>query len=191
MRGRKQSPDIIVLRRLFKRWAAIVELFARRRPARKRVEAKAYVRIHRELIASCRVQAASANEVEAAFFRYMEDLAQPWLDLAVLGRADRDILFDLLIRCRHINVQLGGRSWTPLQWNWEIPAVLGTLFFAIMLLCMSKFSVGLSTILDYARGWSDDLWFSVARSSELQRLTVIGCVLVVVAMIAVSRTARS
>ena len=84
MRRREHSPEKIALRRRFSRWAAIVELFARGRPARKRVDPQAYVTLHRELIASCRVLAASANEVEAVSYRYLEDLAQPWLDPAVL-----------------------------------------------------------------------------------------------------------
>jgi hypothetical protein len=191
MRRREQLPQKIALRRRFNRWAAAVELFARRRPARKRVDPHAYVEAHRELVASCRVLATSANEVEAAFYRYIEELAQPWLDLAILARADRDILFDLLIRCRHVEAQLGRRSWTGSLPAWGTPALLGAFIFAIMLLWMGKLSVLLSTTLDRARGWSDDLWFSVSRSSDLERLFVVGCILIVVSMCVVMRTARS
>ena len=194
MRRREHSPEKIALRRCFSRWAAIVELFARGRPACKRVDPQAYVTLHRELIASCRVLAASANEVEAASYRYLEDLAQPWLDLAVLDRAyraDRDILFDLLIRCKHVQAQLGGRSWIRVLRAWGTPVFLGASFLAIMFLCMGRFSVVLSTMLDRARNWSDDLYIRVNHSTDLERLFVVGLVLIMVTIYAVSRTARS
>ncbi|MGZ3380462.1 MAG: hypothetical protein ACXVBB_09370 [Isosphaeraceae bacterium] len=194
MRRREHSAEKIALRRRFSRWAAIVELFARGRPARKRVDPQAYVTLHRELIASCRVLAASANEVEAVSYRYLEDLAQPWLDLAVLDRADRadrDILFDLLFRCKHVQAQLGGRSWIRVLRAWGTPVFLGASFLAIMLLCMGRFSVVLSTMLDRARNWSDDLSIRVNHSTDLERLFVVGLVLIMVTIYAVSRTARS
>ena len=191
MRRREHSPEKIALRRRFSRWAAIVELFARGRPARKRVDPQAYVTLHRELIASCRVLAASANEVEAVSYRYLEDLAQPWLDLAVLDREDRDILFNLLIHCKHVQAQLGGRSWIRVLRARGTPVFLGASFLAIMLLCMGRFSVVLSTMLDRARSWSDDLSIRVNHSTDLERLFVGGLVLIMVTIYAVSRTARS
>ncbi|MGZ3337766.1 MAG: hypothetical protein ACXVBV_20810 [Isosphaeraceae bacterium] len=191
MRRREHPPEKIALRRRFSRWAAIVELFARGRPARKRVDPQAYVTLHRELIASCRVLAASANEVEAVSYRYLEDLAQPWLDLAVLDRAYRDILFDLLFRCKHVQSQLGGRSWIRVLRARGTPVFLGASFLAIMLLRMGRFSVVLSTMLDRARNWSDDLSIRVNHSTDLERLFVVGLVLIMVTIYAVSRTARS
>ncbi len=191
MRRREHSPEKIALRRRFSRWAAIVEVFARRRPARKRVDPQAYVTLHRELIASCRVLAASANEVEAVSYRYLEDLAQPWLDLAVLDHEDRDILFDLLIRCKHVQAQLGGRSWIRVLRAWGTPVFLGASFLAIMLLCMGRFPAVLSTMLDRACNWSDDLSIRVNHSTDLERLFVGGLVLIMVTIYAVSRTARS
>ena len=194
MRRREHPPEKIALRRRFSRWAAIVELFARWRPARKRVDPQAYVMLHRELIASCRVLAASANEVEAVSYRYLEDLVQPWLDLAVLDRAyhaDHDILFDLLFRCKHVQAQLGSRSWIRVLRAWGTPVFLGASFLAIMLLRMGRFSVVLSTMLDRARNWSDDLSIRVNHSTDLERLFVVGLVLIMVTIYAVSRIARS
>ncbi len=191
MRHRDQSPEKIALRRCFSQWADIVELFARRRPARKRVDPRAYIELHRELIRSCRALAAPANEVEAAFYCYIEDLVQPWLDLAVLTRGERDILFDLVIRCQHVRTQFGGRSWVRSLTGWGAPVFAAVSIFAIMLLCMGRFSVVLSTILDCARGWSDDLWLGVTHSSEVERLFFVACALVVVSIFLVMRTARS
>jgi hypothetical protein len=191
MRRRGQPPEKMALRKCWGRWTEIVELFALRRAARKRVDLQAYVELHRELVNRCRALAGSANEVEAAFYRYLEDLAQPWLDLMVLARAERHILFDLLIRCQHVEEQLGGRNWSRAIRVRGTPVALGALFFTTMLLCMGRFSVSLSTILDRARGWSDDLYIRVIHSSDLERLFLVGLVLIAVSIYAVSRTARS
>lgn len=191
MSRREQPPEKLALGRCFHRWAEIVELFARRKPARNRVDPKAYVALHRELIQHCRAMAASANKVDVVFYRYLEDLAQPWLDPAVLDRADRDILFDLLIRCQHVEEQLGGRSWIRVLRAWGTPVFLGASFLAIMLLCMGRFSVVLSTMLNRARSWSDDLYIRVIYSTDMERLFVVGLVLIMVTIYVVSRTARS
>jgi hypothetical protein len=63
------------------------------------VDTQEYVELHHELINLCQGHATTANDVEAAIYRYLEDLLQPSLDLHILARAERDILFDLLIRC--------------------------------------------------------------------------------------------
>jgi hypothetical protein len=191
MRCRGQPPEKLALRRCFHRWAEIVDLFARRKAARKRVDPKAYVALHRELIQRCRAMAASANKVDVVFYRYLEDLVRPWLDPAVLDRADRDILFDLLIRCQHVKEQLGGRSWIRVLRARGTPVFLSALLFAIMILCMGRFSVALSTILNCGRSWSDDLYIQVIHSTDQDRLFVVGLVLITVTIYAVSRTGRS
>ena len=191
MRCRGQPPENLALRRCFHRWAEIVDLFARRKAARKRVDPKAYAALHRELIQRCRAMAASANKVDVVFYRYLEDLAQPWLDPAVLDRADRDILFDLLIRCQHVQEQLGGRSWIRVPRARGTPVFLSALLLAIMILCMGRFSVVLSTILNRGRSWSDDLYIQVIHSTDQERLFVVGLVLITVTIYAVSRTGRS
>ncbi len=60
-----------------------------------------------------------------------------------------------------------------------------------MLLCMGRFSVLLSSMLDRARNWSDDLSIRVNHSTDLERLFVGGLVLIMVTIYAVLRTARS
>ena len=191
MRCRGQPPEKLALGRCFHRWAEIVDLFAQRKAARKRVDPQAYVALHRELIQHCRAMAASANKVDVVFYRYLEDLARPWLDPAVLDRADRDILFDLLIRCQHVKEQLGGRSWIRVLRARGTPVFLGALLFAIVILCTGRFSVVLSTLLSCGRSWSDDLYIRVIHSTDLERLFVVGLVLITITMYVVSRTGRS
>jgi hypothetical protein len=135
--------------------------------------------------------ATSANEVEASFYRYLEDLAQPWLDPHTLATADRDILFDLLLRCQQAEHQLGRRSWLRALPSWATPLLVCASVFAIMLLYTGQSLVLLSTVLDRARDWLDVLFVRIIRSTDLERLLVVGLALIAVSIYAVSRTARS
>jgi hypothetical protein len=180
-----------VLRKRWRRWTEIVELFARHRRGRKRVDSQEFAELHRDLLEICRTLTGAENHVEASFYRYLEDLIQPWFDLRVFARADRDILLDLLIRCRDVESQLGGRSWLralPLR---ALTALLGALIFAIILLPMARHSLLLSTILDWARDWVDYFFYRVVHSSDLERLFAVGVVLIAISIYSVSRTARS
>ena len=108
MKGRTGSLETAVLKTRWRRWLKIVELFASERPARRRVDPEAYGMLQKELVTTCRSLAAAANEVDGAFYRYLEDLVQPWLSPLVLWRADREILCDLLVRCRQVERALAG-----------------------------------------------------------------------------------
>jgi hypothetical protein len=187
----ERNPAKAELRKSWARWTEVVELFARRRAGRKQVDPRTYATEHRELLEKCRALAASANDVDAAFYRYLEDLAQPWFEPATLARGDRDILYDLLLRCQHVETQLGGRSW--LRWLRSprafVPAA--ALTFAIMLLWMGKSFVLLRAVFDAVRGWTDSLAYSITHSSDQTRLIVVACILIAVSMYTASRTAKS
>jgi hypothetical protein len=191
MKGRTGSPETAVLKTRWRRWLRIVELFASQRPARRRVDPEAYGMLQKELVTTCRSLAAAANETDGAFYRYLEDLVQPWLSPLVLGQADREILCDLVIRCRQADRELVGRSWSP-----RLPlAVLLTIlvsFFAFRwVLDWGITARAASTVLSGLRSVSDDVWFAVKRSSEFQRLSFVAVVLVAISIMTVSRTARS
>jgi hypothetical protein len=180
----------MALRCCFHRWAANVELFALRKRTRKRVDGHTYVALHGELIAKCRAAAAAANEVEAAFYRYIEDLAQPWLAPSALERADREILFDLLMRCRQIDQELGGRPWASYRRAAVAPFLVIFFAFALLPLWRVKSSGALATILDRARFWTVELSHEVNGAGDSQMLILIGSGLLIVAIWLVFRAAR-
>lgn len=173
------------------RWTDVVDLFALRRPGRKRIDPRWYAALHRELLASCRASAAEAvDQGKRDFFNRLESIVEPWLTPRVLARTDREILADLLSRCREVERELTGRR------SWEGFGERALWF----VLPTAAAVVGL--LLWWARGrpahalwgvqdWLDVVWLTVRRSSDLQRTFVAGLVIIVVSIIAVSRTARS
>jgi hypothetical protein len=191
MRRREQSPEKTTLRKCWGRWTGIVELFARRRVGRNRVDPQDYIRLHREVIDKCRVLGAAANDDEAAFYRYAEDLAQPWLNLDVLARAERNILFDLLIRCRGVEAQLTDRSRFRAFLSQAMPPLLVLLFFVNILLWSGRILIFLKIMLYYARDWSDHLWYRVSSASDLQWMLFVGCTLLGISAYLLFRPARS
>jgi hypothetical protein len=110
---RFRSTALAALSSRWRRWTAIVEIFASRRRGRSRVNPEAYRALHRDLTRLCQSLAASADEPERVFCRTLESLVQPWLNPGVLARADREILDDLLNRCREAERELGERTQDP------------------------------------------------------------------------------
>src|SRR5262245_19043653 len=100
------TPDLAALRQHWGLWTAMVELFARRSRAR-RVDPREYQALHRDLLAACRGAAEAAEESRRPFYERLEELARPWLSPRVLERTDRDMLLDLLDRCREAGRELG------------------------------------------------------------------------------------
>jgi hypothetical protein len=185
------SPRIGALKTRWRRWVDIVDLFARRRPGRGRVDPREYVALHKELIQECRTLAESADEVEGVYYRYLADLVQPWLTPSVLARADHDILVELLARCLQVERQLGVRAWSRMI-PVKAPQALLTLLLAVAaILLISTIGGGGYSVLDWLRSWSDVLWIAVKRSSDVERLCLIGIILIFVSIFSVSRTARS
>ncbi|CAN5716558.1 hypothetical protein BH23PLA1_BH23PLA1_28650 [soil metagenome] len=193
MRGRVGITCTVPLRRNWRRWTAIVELFARRRSVRKRLGPGEYEAAYRALLAACRDRAAAAEGPEQAYFETLEDLVRPWLTTHSLARADREILNDLVQRCRQFEQELCGRPWhaaladraRKLTW-FAMPLALGALVAL-------SWSLGwLPTAPpDDLRVWLLSAWLSIKRLSDLQKLGLIAAAVVLAGIQLVSRTARS
>src|SRR5689334_16840465 len=91
------------------RWTAIVELFARRRPSRHRVDPGSFAALRGELVAAGRSLAASGDETERAVAEHVESLVVPFLSTRVLEQTDGEVLYDLLTRCKEFERVLRGR----------------------------------------------------------------------------------
>jgi hypothetical protein len=191
MKRRSEPPEVAALRARWCRWVEVVELFARRRPGRRQVDSREYVILYKELIRDCHGLGDSASEVEKSFYRYLEELVRPWLAPGMLARSDRDILLDLLARCRQAERRLGVRSWTRVVSDWAPRAIMLSLLAAAGITFFMTGAGGWLWALSRLRGWSDDLWFAAKYSSDVERLCFVGVVLIVVSMFTVSRAPRS
>ena len=189
MGHRDQSPDVAALRSQWRQWVGIVELITKSRSSDRRVDARQYALLHKELIEKCRSLTGSTNE-EEAFYRYLEDLAQPWLTPSVLARADHEILLHLLDRCRQAERHLGGRTWASMVKTWALPAGLA----GLIVLCLIFVSFTIPHIgwpaVQRLRDFSDDLLIAIKRSTEVERLTFVGVVLMMVSIGVLSRGAK-
>ncbi len=191
MQHRGESADIQGLKTRWRRWVHIVDLFAHRRAARQRLDPLAYRELHREIMEHCRVVAASANEVDTVFFHYILDLVRPWMSTTVLARADSEILLDLLARCRQVESQLGLTSWRRRVSDWVVPVLIFSLLVFIAVLALGVTGDFWQLARDRLLNWTDDVWIAIKRTSDVERLSVLGIILIIVSIITVSRTARS
>jgi serine/threonine protein kinase len=105
--GAEEPSEDAELKSQWRAWTAVIELFALRR-TRRRVDPQDYELLHNQLIRACRSRAEASDEAKRPLYESLETLAQPWLTLGSLVRLDREILFDLLIRCRQAELRLNG-----------------------------------------------------------------------------------
>jgi hypothetical protein len=191
MRGERQRTDREVLRDRWVRWTAILSLFARGSPARRRLDPCAYAALHKELIALCRAL-AEADGPERAFYASLEETVKPWLNLRALDRTDREILTGLVLHCRELERKLSGRkcrpAW-PLHWRPAMAIVAGGAVicgFVWVLLPTGGLSV-LNTVRDAA----DTIWLTIKYADNWQKACVFAVIVVVAAMYIVSRSAKA
>jgi hypothetical protein len=189
--GRKpKDRELKSLRTSWSRWTKIVELFARRRPARNHITRESYAALHMELIGKCRSLAESRGSGDPLYAELAE-IVEPWISPQVLGRTDHDLLIFLLYRCRDLQRQLGIRTWIWSVSSLSFRVIVASLVVAALLLWSGTTEALFSTIVDWLRDWSTVAWVTIKWSTDLQRIFFLGVVLLIVSLIAVVRTARS
>ncbi len=190
MRGKRRRTDCDVLRDCWGRWTAILSLFARRRPARRRLDPRAYAALRKEVIAACR-SLAEAGGPERPFYAGLEETVKPWLNLRVLERTDREILTGLLLHCREVERQLNGRKWRPaLPLHWK-PAMAMVAGGAVIGGLVSLFPTAGLSVLNTLRDAADTVWLTIKYADNWQKESAIAVIIVVAAMYIVSRSAKA
>jgi hypothetical protein len=89
-------------------WVDIVEGFARRKGNRLGTTETDYATLHEAAVAACQACEDATTGETRQLFRALRERVQPWLSLAALARADREILGDLLAHCRHLEPLMTG-----------------------------------------------------------------------------------
>jgi hypothetical protein len=194
----KRRTDRGVLRDCWSRWTEILSLFVRRLPARHRLDPGSYAGMRDELIASCRLCAvrarllAGADCPEAAFYAGLVETVQPWLDLHVLERTDREILASLLRHCHDVEHQLRGKEWRPAsphRW-WPSVAIFagGAVIFAVVCLIAT---VADHLIFSVVRDATDAVWLTIKLADSSTKWAVLAVITVLTAIYIVSQSVRT
>jgi hypothetical protein len=177
------------LGQLWRQWLAIIELFARQGRTHSQVDPKNYLILHRGLIATCRALARDLDNPKREIYERMDRLVSPWLSVGALEKADREILNDLLLVCRVIDRQLGGRRGGTVVRRC-VALVLVALIATGSLLLVPKVDGITSPYLDWAKGRLLEARWVITHSDGMAWLFVGGAVVTVLAIYLVSRTAR-
>jgi hypothetical protein len=189
MKPRSDSIGPASLATHWRRWSAVVELFARRRPARRRVDPREYRALYCELTASCRDLASAGDEAGRAYYERLEATVRPWLSLRALEHADREVLGSLLDRCRQVDRELGGWS-LPIYRVLALTVLLPSALVALSALTWNARG-SLFTVVELMQDWSNVIWFATRRASDLEKLFALGLILISTSIIMISCTARS
>jgi hypothetical protein len=177
-----------LLRKCWGRWTAIVSLFAKRRPARQRIDPRAYAALRKDLIAACKSLAGADGE-RRSYYRALEETVRPWLSLRVFARTDREILSRLLDHCRDVERELWGRRWR-LHWPRDFrPMSMITVGTAAMGLAWILLELG-GPVAVAARDTVDTAWLTIKYSNGYYKLAVLAVLIVVGAMYTISRSVR-
>jgi hypothetical protein len=189
MQRRPRSAELATLRHRWRRWTAVVEMFARRRRARRRVSPRQYQLLRDQLLAACRSLAAEGPD--GGYYRDLQNLVQPWLTCGALEQADGEILAGLLGRCRQVERELGGPAWVSAAGRWAAWGLVVLAAAAVpVLLVVAANAVGMP-LGEQVGGWWRLLDHAVRNASDAQRWVAVGFVAVLVGMYLASRTSPS
>jgi hypothetical protein len=100
--------DPAVLRRSWRQWMDIVEGFARRRRGAGKMDPKAYVALHVELVRICGGLADQARGADRVRYQHLRDLVRPWLSLQLLAQTDQVILLSVVTQGRQLERDVMG-----------------------------------------------------------------------------------
>lgn len=130
-----RSVEISELRTLFSRWIKLLDIFARKRKVRRRMNFQDYEALYSLLLHSCRLQAEQSEGDRRIFFQEMASLIEPWLTLHTFESGKHRILMNLLEQCREIEQILSGRkNLGPSLWR---VAQFGLMMLVVCLVALS------------------------------------------------------
>jgi hypothetical protein len=181
LKGRRE------LRRRLSRWRGVVESFARG----LRVDPRRYAALHGELLQRCRALAEEAEEEQKTVYKSVEKLLQPWRNTEAFTQANRDILVEVLQRCRQAECELGGRPGLKVRRRWLRPALAtlaGGTVLGVLVWLTVRWWLPLRSL---AKGTRFEISMALNRLGAGERWMLAGVIAIVIAMVLLSRTAKS
>jgi hypothetical protein len=188
---RRSGPEAAeAVKKDWSRWTCLVAVMARGRSARAAIGAEEYRELYRRLTTNCRELAGSADNPGRTLHETMIDTVRPWLSPQALERADREILGVLLQRCRWIERAIGVRTGVLTHLRRAAPLFLLPAATVIVVVGWTL-AVPRIPLVDAVRFRWAMVWMSVKRTSDVEKLCLVGIVLILISIYSVSRMARS
>lgn len=175
------------MRRCLARWREVVEGYARGR----RGDPGMYAGLHGELLLRCRALSEECGEEHKALCEEVEKLVRPWLSSAALIQAKQDILLEMLQRCRQAERRLGRPSWLEVGRQWLRPAlatVMGGTVLGVLVWATVRWWLPLRSLF---KGTRYEIRIALERLGTSERWMLGGAIAIVLAMVVLSRTAKS
>jgi hypothetical protein len=175
------------LRRRLERWRGVVERYARG----LRADPRKYAAAHGQLLQYCRKMAQTSGEEQKIFYEEVEQVVRPWINVQALIQADKELLVEMLQRCRKAEYELGGGPWLKARLHWRRPVLMvlaGGVSLAILAWATMRWWLLLKSTFKGARL---QITLALDRLGVIERWMVGGTIAIIVAMFLLSRTAKS
>ena len=188
MTGVNRAEMVGDLRARWRRWTEMVRLVALRQGKRYAVEPKEYGTLHAGLLELCRTLASQSDAAARPTFEEIEDVLVPWANHNSLIWADREIVYQLLDRCRTVQWILDGRP--ARRANWGLVKLVLTVAVAVAVIVLLWSWATDQMSLAGTPSWVQRLARVVNHHSPKGRLLVGGMVATLLAIAFVWRSAR-
>jgi hypothetical protein len=187
MSRRDELKKRVELRRRLERWREVVELYARG----GRVDPGKYAAVYGQLLQYCREMAQESPDGQKRFFEDIEQVVRPWINIQALIQADREILVEMLQRCRKTERVLSGRSWLRVNRRWMKPILMVLVGGASLVVVVWAAIRWWLLLKGTFKGARFQLTMAIDRLGVGERWIIGGSIAIIVAMILLSRTAKT
>ncbi len=179
-----QTEPISDLAERWRRWTRIVHRFAVRHEPCHAIDPTEYQAMHAALTKQCRAMAEGHDLLE---------ILAPWVNLDSLARADRQLVCQLLGRCRQMQQELDGPSTARSIRHRarQVLLVAGLAALAgVVLLALCSSGPLTSAVVSASKHWFYVACNTVTRNQHQQRLVLGGILALFATMAVVWRSAK-
>jgi hypothetical protein len=179
------SPELAALRQHWRRWMVVVAQHAARCQGAPVVDAQQYQILHQELLRACAAAGNTAPGTGRQLPERLEELARPWLTARVLEQTDREIILDLLARCRLAEKELypASRGYAIPRWTLVAAVPLGIATAMVVLLWTGARTLRIEN-------WLGDLYDMLGRITQRNGWWFVAAAAILIAIAVVWRSGR-
>jgi len=174
----------------WRQWTAIVELFARRKASRLKVDPEEYRALYQTLLRKAQTLESTAEGQDRDLMRGLQETVEPWLSIEAFRRADLLILLSLVEACHVAGRRLGGERESA-GWLGKALLPLGLLAVVTTAVLTGAFWPPVEKVWKELRGRAGPLGVTLRALGDEYKVFLGGLVLVGLAVFLVTRIRRS